>query len=173
MNRKYNIIVAKSENNVIGNNNSLLWYIPEDLKYFKNITKNNIVVMGRKTFESIGKPLSNRINIVLSRKYELYDISKEYNNLYFVDSFDALFKFINSFKNNKEIFIIGGSMIYDYFIKNELYDKIYMTQLKNIFTGDTYFPNIEITTHNKKIIASGRHNDLIYDFELYTKKSNF
>lgn len=169
----FNIIVAKSENNIIGNNNNLIWYIPEDLKNFKRITSNNLVVMGRKTFDSIGKPLPNRINIVLTKKIEYISKYRNYNNLYFLQSFDDIIEFINKNYNDKKIFIIGGETVYRYFINNNLYNKIYLTEIKCLFSGDAYFPNIDKSIHNKKTIASGEYNGLIYDFNIYTKKSNF
>jgi len=131
------IIVAASENNAIGKNNQLLWHLPNDLKYFKNITWGGVVVMGRKTFESVGKPLPGRINIVITKqpdwKAEGIVVS---NN---ID--DALSKAYET--NCKEIFIIGGGQIYQEILPNT--DRIYLTRVHVQLEADTFFPSIDET----------------------------
>jgi len=108
----FEMLVAVDNNNAIGSNNTIPWYIPEDLKRFQDITKNNIVVMGRKTFESLpnGK-LKNRINIVITnnitnKNTEPHLIFTNMNNFHTI---------IDNIKNNKKVFIIGGSEIYNLF----------------------------------------------------------
>lgn len=134
-----NIIVAMSLNSVIGIDNSLPWHIPEDLKYFKQTTMNHTVVMGRKTFESIGKLLPNRKNIILTR-------NKEYNvpGAYTVDNVrDCL----SMLPDTEEVFIIGGEEIYKEFLP--YVDKLYITHIPMIIDcGDlkvkcSKFPNYE------------------------------
>lgn len=122
------MIVASSDNNVIGKDNKLIWTLKDDLKRFKELTSGSTVIMGRKTFESIGKPLPNRVNIVLSRKRMLID------GCIVVDSIG---KAIKKSDNNKEIFIIGGSEIYKLSIK--FVDKIYLTKVHTEVEGDSYF----------------------------------
>jgi dihydrofolate reductase len=123
------IIVATSENNVIGKDNKLLWNLSDDLKNFKNLTSGNTVIMGRNTFESIGRPLPNRLNIVVSRNKEL-----SIRGAIVVNSIeDALRKA----PNDKETFIIGGSQIYSQSMKYT--DTIYMTEVHEKFDGDSFF----------------------------------
>ena len=129
------LIVAKSENNIIGNKGRIPWHIPNDLKRFKELTTNNVVIMGRKTFESLPKefrPLPNRVNIILSR-----------DKNHIIDCWmvvDDLKKAIRKAGSDKEIFIIGGGEIYKEGFKYA--DKIYLTEVDGEFEGDTYFPNI-------------------------------
>ena len=119
-----NIIVAISENNAIGKNNKLLFRLKKDVENFKKITTNNIVIMGRKTYESIGKPLSNRINVVLSRNNNLKNDS--------ISIFNDLKSAIDEMKifyPEKDIFIIGGGQIYKQAIEENLVDKLIITKV--------------------------------------------
>lgn len=124
------IIVATSKNRVIGNNNSLIWKLPADLKRFKQITTGNTIVMGRKTYESIGKPLPNRRNIIITR-----DTNYLVDNCEIVNSLEEALMLCNN-----DCFIIGGGEIYKQSI--DIADKIYLTLLQEDFEGDTYFPEI-------------------------------
>ena len=129
------LIVALSHNGIIGNKNKIPWYIPEDLKHFKQITQNSVVIMGRKTFDSLPNgPLPNRINIVLSRTHELSDLA----NVFFTDM-DNLFDIVR--KNcggNKKVFVIGGSEIYSLLIT---YCRIiHMTIVHEDIEGDCILP---------------------------------
>ena len=122
------IIVAQSNNRVIGKDNKLLWRQSDDLKRFKSLTLNNKVVMGRKTFESIGKPLPNRENYVLTRNNIQINGCKILNNPDDVLDLEG------------DIFIIGGGEIYKKFLT--LADEIYLTQVDCELDGDTFFPPI-------------------------------
>lgn len=124
------IIVATSKNRVIGNNNSLIWKLPADLKRFKQITTGNTIVMGRKTYESIGKPLPNRRNIIITR-----DTNYLADNCEIVNSIEEALMLCNN-----DCFIIGGGEIYKQSI--DIADKIYLTLVQEDFEGDTYFPEI-------------------------------
>ena len=124
------IIVATSKNRVIGNNNSLIWKLPADLKRFKQITTGSTVVMGRKTYESIGKPLPNRRNIIITR-----DTNYLVDNCEIVNSLEEALMLCNN-----DCFIIGGGEIYKQSI--DIADKIYLTLVQEDFEGDTYFPEI-------------------------------
>ena len=129
------LIVAKSENNVIGNKGRIPWHIPNDLKRFKELTTNNIVIMGRKTFESLPekyRPLPNRINIILSK-------DKSYKPKCCM-VFDNIKKALKKAGNDKEIFIIGGGEIYKEGLKYA--NKVYITEVDGDFEGDTYFPKL-------------------------------
>lgn len=132
-----NIIVAIAENNAIGKNNQLLFKVKKDLQHFKQLTTNNVVIMGRKTYESIGKPLPNRINIVLSRQKENIDV------LVFKDLNDAIEHAKKEYPE-KEIFIIGGGQVYLQALLNGIVDRLYITKFKKIISdADTYFPEID------------------------------
>ncbi|QZP18163.1 dihydrofolate reductase [Methylophilales bacterium] len=127
---KISIIVAASENLVIGYRNALPWHISEDLKNFKQITINHSVVMGRKTFESIGKPLKERRNIVISR-----DRTLKIEGVEVVNSLDEA---IHRTKNENEIFIIGGEQIYK--IAMPIATHMHITKVYNNIKGDAFFP---------------------------------
>ncbi len=125
------IIVACSKNNVIGNDNKLIWHLPNDLKRFKRLTNGNPILMGRKTFESIGRPLPNRINIILTRdKNFKADGCIVYNNIE-----EALEIF------HTNLWVIGGSEIYNQFLPHA--NSIEMTLIDKEFEGDSYFPELD------------------------------
>tara|TARA_Y100000816_G_scaffold284578_1_gene263047 strand:+ start:7873 stop:8364 length:492 start_codon:yes stop_codon:yes gene_type:complete len=129
------LICAISKNNVIGKENNLPWNIGEDLKRFKELTSNNIIVMGRKTYESIGRPLPNRRNIVLSNNTDL--------NIENVEVVNSSQKVLDLYKKNigeEDLYIIGGTYIYDLFLENCEY--LYITFIDKEFEGDAYFPKI-------------------------------
>ena len=130
------LICAISKNNVIGNENKLPWNISEDLKRFKELTSNNWIVMGRKTFDSIGRPLPNRKNIVLSENKNLKIDS--------VEVFNTPEDVIESYKNNsdqKDLFIIGGTYIYELFLQYCEY--LFITYVDKEYLGDAFFPKID------------------------------
>ena len=138
-----------SSNRVIGVNNTLPWHISEDLKYFKSLTTGHTIIMGRKTYESIGRPLPNRRNIVISRNTEA-----SYEGAEVVHSIEDAFTIC---KNDNEVFVIGGSNIYEQALS--LVDYIYITEIKKSFSGDAFFPEI-----NKQMwIESSRENHITND----------
>jgi dihydrofolate reductase len=126
------IVVAIAENNAIGKNNQLLWYLPADLKHFKNITTGHTVIMGRKTYDSVGKPLPNRRNIIVTRqdiKIEGCEVVKSIEDALVLCSAD------------EEVFIVGGAEIYRQSM--HLTDRIYLTIVHQSFDADTFFPEID------------------------------
>jgi dihydrofolate reductase len=128
------LIVAASTNNAIGKNNQLLWHLPKDLKFFKNTTWGMPVIMGRKTFESVNKPLPGRINIVITRQVNWQAAGVlTANNIQ-----DAFAKAAAT--NCKEAFIIGGGQIYAEVLP--IANNIYLTSVDAIIEGDTFFPSI-------------------------------
>jgi len=130
---KISIVVVADENNAIGKNNQLLCHLPADLKHFKNLTTGKTVVMGRKTFDSIGKPLPNRKNIIVTRQENLIIEGCEIAN-----SLQDALKFA---ADNTDICIIGGAEIY-----NQAFgytDVVYLTRIHHQFDADTYFPLID------------------------------
>ena len=130
------IIVAKSKNNVIGKDNKLLWKISDDLKRFKNLTEYHTIIMGRKTFESLGRILPNRKHVVLTHNLD-YEIDNE--NVEIVNSIHDLDKYINS---KEECFVIGGGLIYTLLLP--FTQKLYITQIDKEYEGDTFFPKINL-----------------------------
>ena len=131
-NPKISIIAAQSINHVIGNAGSIPWKIPEDLRKFKETTTGHVIVMGRKTFESIGKPLPNRINIIISRS-----ITNPPPNTMVAHSLGNALELARQ-KESSEIFVIGGGEIYSQAIK--LADRLYITTVGVTLEGDTFFP---------------------------------
>ena len=127
------IIVAASENNVIGNNNKLIWHLSDDLKRFKNLTKDHHVIMGRKTFESMPRALPNRTNVIITRK-ENYIAE----NAIVTNSLESALKIAS---DDAQPFIIGGGEIYN--IALNISDRIELTRVHHNFEGDTTFPDID------------------------------
>src|SRR6185437_12404078 len=127
------IVVAISENHVIGKDNQLLWYMPNDLKHFKDITTGHTVIMGRKTYDSVGKPLPRRRNIIITRKPITIEGCEVVNSIEAAMALCA---------DEPEIFIVGGAEIYKQSIK--LTDRIYLTIIHKKFDGDSFFPEIDM-----------------------------
>lgn len=125
------IIVAMSRNRVIGNANTLIWHLPEDLKRFKELTTGNTIVMGRKTYESIGRPLPNRRSIIITR-----DTNYQVEGCEVVNSLEEALLL-----SNNDCFIIGGGEIYRQALDKA--DRIYLTHIDKEFEGDTTFPEIK------------------------------
>ena len=133
-----NIIAAITDNNALGKDNKLLFRLKKDMAHFKNITTDNVVIMGRKTYESIGKTLPNRVNIVLSRNM------KSNEDFYTFDSIEKAIEWSKENYPQKEIFIIGGASVYDKALKDDIVDKLYMTKIKQtVEDADAFFPQID------------------------------
>lgn len=128
------IIVAASENNVIGKDNQLLWHLPDDLKHFKRTTRGHHVIVGRKTFESQGKPLPGRTNIIITRKPDY-----KAEGCFVVNSLD---KALDLSQDDDEPFIIGGEQIYRMALPRV--ERIYLTRVHSEFKGDTFFPELDM-----------------------------
>lgn len=126
------IVVAISSNYAIGKNNQLLWHLPKDLKHFKDVTSGHTVIMGRKTFDSVGKPLPRRRNIVITRQ----EIKIEGCEV--VNSLEAA---IDLCKNEDEVMIVGGAEIYKQAM--HITNRIYLTIVHHTFEADTFFPEID------------------------------
>ncbi|WP_210148838.1 dihydrofolate reductase [Chryseobacterium scophthalmum] len=127
------IVVAMGEKNEIGSGNQLLWHLPKDLKHFKDLTSGHPIIMGRKTYESIGKALPNRTNIVVSRKKNWFQ-----EGVLIVGSIKEAVKFAKKIDEN--IFIIGGGNVYEQTM--EIADRLEVTLVKANLEADTYFPKI-------------------------------
>jgi len=134
--QKISIIVAMSKNNVIGANNALPWHISEDLKRFKSLTMGKPIIMGRKTFDSIGRPLPGRKNIIITRNTDL-----KIKGVDVVSSVDNVFSLI---KDEEQVFVIGGEEIYRIFLDHATH--LYVTEIDSVLEGDAYFPQFS-TNH--------------------------
>ena len=150
---KISIIAAIAENRAIGKNNKLLWHIPQDMKHFRKITSGHPVVMGRKTYESLGRPLPDRTNIVVTR-----DKLFRAKGCIICYSLDIAIRTAGA-KDSQEIFIIGGGKIYEQAIT--LADKLYLTVVKGNYEADTYFPDY---SDFKKVISGKEGEDSKYKF---------
>ncbi len=128
------ILVAFDENRVIGKNNALIWHLPADLKRFKALTTGQVIIMGRKTYESIGRPLPNRTTVVISRQQDL-----KIEGVILAHSVEEAILKAKSISRD-DIFIVGGAEIYQ--LSLPLADQILVTQLHDIFEGDAFFPEI-------------------------------
>lgn len=128
------IIAAIGKNNELGKDNQLLWHLPNDLKRFKNLTSGHPIIMGRKTYESLGKPLPNRTNIVVSRRNDWFE-----EGILIVPTIKEAIK--HAKKINEDIFIIGGGNIYEQTI--DLADQLEITQVEAEINADTFFPKID------------------------------
>lgn len=158
------IIVATDPRGAIGKDNKLLWHLPADLKFFKETTRGHIVVMGRKTFESIGKPLPERTNIVLSRKL------KSDGNIVVVRSPEEIYKYSD---NKKKFFIIGGAEMYRYFLP--MTDVVYRTLvMKEYPEADTFFPIEEFysqfSLQKEECFEPDARNPVAYCFQKWIRK---
>ena len=155
------IIVAKAKNNTIGKDNKLLWNIPDDLKRFEELTTGHTIIMGRKTFESLGRVLPNRKHIILCNDMEM-DIDNE--NVEILDDISKLDKYINS---DEENFVIGGATIYKLLMP--YVNKLYITKINEDFVGDVYFPEIKEEEWKEISKEKGLKNDENpYDYEYIT-----
>lgn len=144
------IMVARSDNRVIGKDNDLVWHMPADLKYFKETTTGHYVIMGRKTYESVDKPLPGRLNIIVTRQ-------KDYHREGCIVVHNVEEAFALGEKNRQEeVFILGGSQIYA--LTMDLADRIYLTEIQAEFEGDSYFPKID-DTQWKEVKREGHEPD--------------
>ena len=152
------LIVAVSENNVIGKDNDLVWNLPDDMNFFKKTTIGHFVIMGRKNYESIPekfRPLPNRTNVIITRQTNF----QAKDCLVVNDINQAL----NLAKNaqEQEAFIIGGGQIYLLALQNDLVDRIYLTRIHDEFEGDTFFPELSEQwkeVHRQWHPADEKHN---------------
>lgn len=157
------LIAAMAKNQVIGVNNTMPWYLPTDLKRFKQLTLNHAVIMGRKTFESLKKPLVDRQNIVVSKDTEFQAAG--------CDIFTSLEAAIDQLSSDVENFVIGGGQIFE--ICLPMVDKLYLSQIHKDFEGDTWFPKIDFNLF-ELIFDQHVHADKHpYDFKIWRRKTLF
>ena len=156
------MIVAHANNRVIGKNNDMPWHLPADLAYFKKTTLGKPIIMGRKTFQSIGRPLPGRKNIVISRD-EAYQVE----GVEVVNSVDAALALVG---DSAEVMVIGGGAIYQHCLAAA--QRLYITHINADIAGDTYFPEYDLTVWKKvasEIRPSDEKNQYPLDFSVYEK----
>lgn len=151
------LIVAMDKHRLIGRDNQLPWHLPQDLAYFKKVTMNHKIIMGRKTFESIGRPLSGRENIIVTR-----DLTYSQEGCTILHSIDEILEL--SSRSDEELFVIGGAEIFKEILP--VSDRLYITEIDDVFEGDTYFPDRKETEWKKISVEKGtRDKKNPYDFE--------
>lgn len=136
------LIVAVADNGVIGQNNQLPWHLPADLAFFKKVTKGHTVIMGRKTAESIGKPLPGRRNIVISSQINLNLPS----GFEYAPNLEEALKQVTP---QEVSFLIGGSRIFDEALSRNLPDRLYITRVRNTPKGDVFLPDFDLSQWEK------------------------
>jgi len=159
-------IVAIAKNNVIGKDNDIPWYLPADLKYFKKVTSGHHILMGRKCYQSIGKPLPNRTNVIITR--DPFFIS---SNCLVTHSIEEALNLAYA-NGEEEVFIIGGGMIYEQ--TAELWDRLYITEVDLEVDGEIYFPEIDLASWNLKSTEEhtpDEKNKFTYRFKVWDKNS--
>ncbi|MFR8233235.1 MAG: dihydrofolate reductase [Clostridia bacterium] len=158
------IVVAKAKNNIIGKDNKLLWHLSDDLKRFKALTEGHAIIMGRKTFESLGKVLPNRKHIVFSNNP---DFKVNDDNVEVVHSLLQIQEYIES---EEEAFVIGGAMMYNFLMP--YVSKMYVTEIEKEFEGDTFFPRIDDKKWKEISREKGPEdgeNNFEYNYVIYEK----
>lgn len=155
---RISIIAAMAKNRVIGYRNALPWHLPEDLRHFKALTMGHAILMGRKTFESIGKPLPGRTSIVVSRNPEFV-----FPGVKTASSIEAAISLCNG---EEEIFFIGGGELYGQAMP--VADRIYLTEIQRDYEGDAYFPEIDAS----KWRETSREVHEGYHFAVYERKGD-
>lgn len=177
---RLSIIVAMDDNQLIGKNNALPWHLPADLSYFKKTTIGKTVIMGRKTYDSIGKPLPNRRNIILSRTS---------NSSINYETHGSIGEVLDTCKQDEEVMIIGGVSIYNQFLNPKidntptldmfeatdivLIDRLYITQIEGTYDGDAYFPQFNRTDFTETFREShtpDKKNKHTYHFTILDRK---
>lgn len=157
----YTIIAAIGKNRELGRDNKLLWSLKGDLKFFKEKTTNHTIIMGRKTFESLGRLLPNRKHVVISSSNNFPKEVDVYNN---IESLLSHYK-----DTSEELFIIGGAKIYSEFI--DYATKMYLTLVDGEFDADVYFPMFDESVWTKTVLSENEENGLKYKRVLYEKKT--
>ena len=156
------IIVAVAQNGIIGDKNALLWHISEDMRFFKRTTSGHPVIMGRKTYDSLGRPLPNRTNVVISRTA---------NHIEGCTIARSLEEAVAMFPAEEEIFIIGGAQIYA--LALDIADRIYITRVEHDYEGDTSFPRWDESKwelKQREAFPCGEKYPHPFAFECYDRK---
>ena len=159
--KNISMIACVGKNLELGKNNDLIWHLPNDLKYFKNVTSGKTVIMGRRTFDSLPGILPKRRNIVLQLPNE--------SNIEGVEIFNDIPSILKAVKNEDEVFIIGGASIYKQFL--EYANKLYLTEVNaTCRKPDVYFPKFDKRKYKKTILGNGNDNGIEYTFMVYERR---
>lgn len=161
------LVAAMAKNRTIGNKNRLIWHLPEDLEFFKTITKNKIMILGRKTFESLPKVLPNRFHIVISKTQN----ENSHERVHFVSTVDeSIAKATELIKQGwpEEVCVVGGAEIYKLFIP--LASKIYLTEINKDFEGDTFFPEFDKSLFREETLRRSIDGNIGMDFKIYHRE---
>lgn len=152
------MIAVIGKNNELGLNNKLLWHLPNDLKFFKKVTLNHTVIMGKNTYLSIGRKLPNRVNIVLSTTLTS-------NEVIVCKNLKEALKYI---KDDEEVFIIGGEKVYELFLPYA--DNLYLTEVDKNAEADAYFPFFDKTLYERRVLDKNNDGDINYEHVLYVRR---
>ena len=159
--KNISIIACVGKNLELGKNNDLIWHLPNDLKYFKNVTSGKTVIMGRRTFDSLPGILPKRRNIVLQLPNE--------SNIDGVEIFNDIPSILKAVKNEEEAFIIGGASIYKQFL--DYAHKLYLTEVSmGCKDPDVYFPKFDKRKYKKTVVGSDCDNGINYNFVVYERR---
>lgn len=154
------LIAAIGKNRELGKDNDLIWHLKGDMKYFREMTNNKTIIMGRKCFESLPGLLPNRKHIILTN-------NKDYkvDGALVMNNMDDVLNYIKS--TDEQCFIIGGAKIYELFLP--YCDNLYLTEIKDKKDADVYFPKFDKKLYNKEIIGTQEENNIKYSFVLYRR----
>ena len=160
---RLSIIVAMDDNHLIGKDNGLPWHLPADLTFFKKVTTGHSIIMGRKTYDSIGKPLPNRRNIVITRSVDA--------SIEGCEVFNSIDDALDSTKEEEEVLVIGGANLCQQVLARV--GRLYITHIEGVFEGDTYFPDYD--TNEWREISCESHtpdekNPHHYHFKILERK---
>ena len=159
--KNISIIACVGKNLELGKNNDLIWHLPNDLKYFKNVTSGKTVIMGRRTFDSLPGILPKRRNIVLQLPNE--------SNIEGVEIFNDIPSILEAVKDEDEAFIIGGASIYRQFL--EYASKLYLTEVnEKCLDAEVYFPKFDKRKYKKTIVGNNEDNEIKYNFVIYERR---
>lgn len=159
------LLVAMDRNNVIGFENDMPWHLPNDLKYFKEKTTGHTIIMGRKTYDSIGRPLPNRKNVILTRQTTEFP-----NDVEVIHNIEEIYEWQKSHPN-EELFVIGGGDIFKQVLP--FADRLYITKIDEAFEGDTFFPEFSLSDWKLTTSIKGEKNsknNYDYYFQQYDRK---
>lgn len=161
---RLSIIVAMDDNHLIGKDNALPWHLPADLAFFKKVTTGHSIVMGRKTYDSIGRPLPNRRNLVITRNADV--------SIQGCEVFNSIDNALQSAKEEEEVLVIGGANLCKQVL--DQVDRLYITHIEGVFEGDTYFPDYD--EDDWRVISCESHtpdekNPHHYHFKILERKS--
>lgn len=172
----FKIIACINQKRVLGNEGKLLYHIGNDLANFKRMTVGNVVIMGRKTFESLpnGAPLKDRVNIIITADEE-YGVDAKFDNVYIVHSVEDAIELCDAFFSDKEVFVIGGESIYRQFMEKDLVNEMRLTIVTDDTDGDAVFPEYNeedwyVYYKSMAQVSSWEGVDKSFYFEILLKK---